>query len=91
MRKTKQKVRFVEHRNLFQPDLLLHFSCVMENMGTFKCVFSNEVGSDETAGKVTIKPVRTRYMENLLDNRFCRQKTHFFVKNVNAFLIFYDI
>ena len=75
MRKTKQNN--VEHRNLFQPDFLLHFSCVMENMGTFKCVFSNEAGSDETAGKVTIKPVRTRYMENLLDNRFCRQKIYF--------------
>ena len=30
----------------------------MEHMGTFKCVFSNEAGSDETAGKVTVKPVR---------------------------------
>merc|ERR1712061_195648 len=31
-------------------------SCEMEHMGTFKCVFSNEAGSDETAGKVTVKP-----------------------------------
>ena len=27
-------------------------------MGKFKCVFSNEAGSDETEGKVTVKPVR---------------------------------
>merc|ERR1712179_67350 len=31
-------------------------SCTMDHMGTFKCVFSNEAGSDETAGKVTVKP-----------------------------------
>ena len=30
----------------------------MEHMGKFKCVFSNEAGSDETEGKVTVKPVR---------------------------------
>merc|ERR1712018_397621 len=32
--------------------------CTMEHMGQFKCVISNEAGSDETAGKVTVKPVR---------------------------------
>merc|ERR1711997_1253190 len=31
-------------------------SCTMDHMGSFKCVFSNEAGSDETAGKVTVKP-----------------------------------
>merc|ERR1739844_812797 len=30
--------------------------CKMEHMGKFKCVFSNEAGTDETAGKVTVKP-----------------------------------
>jgi len=30
--------------------------CKMEHMGKFKCVFSNEAGSDETEGKVTVKP-----------------------------------
>ena len=34
----------------------------MEHMGTFKCVFSNEAGSDETAGKVTVKPVRLGHL-----------------------------
>merc|ERR1712064_184250 len=29
--------------------------CKMEHMGKFKCVFSNEAGSDETEGKVTVK------------------------------------
>merc|ERR1712113_1231480 len=31
-------------------------SCTMDHMGSFKCVFSNEAGTDETAGKVTVKP-----------------------------------
>merc|ERR1711894_648420 len=30
--------------------------CTMDHMGQYKCVFSNEAGSDETAGKVTVKP-----------------------------------
>ena len=36
----------------------------MEHMGQFKCVISNEAGSDETAGKVTVKPVRTKIQIN---------------------------
>merc|ERR1712018_918209 len=32
----------------------------MEHMGSFKCVFSNESGTDETAGKVTVKPDETK-------------------------------
>merc|ERR1712083_1116301 len=31
-------------------------SCTMEDMGAFKVVFSNKSGSDETTGKVTVKP-----------------------------------
>ena len=38
--------------------------CTMEHMGQFKCVISNEAGSDETAGKVTVKPVRTKIQIN---------------------------
>merc|ERR1712198_338413 len=34
--------------------------CTMEHMGQFKCVISNEAGSDETAGKVTVKPDETK-------------------------------
>merc|ERR1712141_907775 len=30
--------------------------CTMDHMGSLKCVFSNESGTDETAGKVTVKP-----------------------------------
>merc|ERR1711872_443811 len=30
-------------------------SCVMEDAGTYKVVFSNEKGSDETQGKVNVK------------------------------------
>ena len=32
-------------------------SCVMEDMGEYKVVFENSAGSDETTGKVTVKPV----------------------------------
>merc|ERR1712228_207396 len=31
-------------------------SCTMEDMGAFKVVFSNKSGSDESTGKVTVKP-----------------------------------
>ena len=33
-------------------------SCTMEDMGSFKVVFENKSGSDESTGKVTVKPVR---------------------------------
>ena len=32
-------------------------SCVMEDMGEYKCHFENSAGTDETTGKVTVKPV----------------------------------
>ena len=32
-------------------------SCEMEDMGEFKCKFENSAGTDETTGKVTVKPV----------------------------------
>ena len=32
-------------------------SCVMEDMGEYKVVFENSAGTDETTGKVTVKPV----------------------------------
>merc|ERR1711872_667881 len=31
-------------------------SCTMEDMGNFKVVFENKSGSDESTGKVTVKP-----------------------------------
>merc|ERR1712048_481846 len=31
-------------------------SCVMEDMGEYKCFFENSAGTDETTGKVTVKP-----------------------------------
>merc|ERR1711963_1137400 len=31
-------------------------SCVMDDMGEYKCVFENSAGRDETTGKVTVKP-----------------------------------
>merc|ERR1712212_1159435 len=31
-------------------------SCTMEDMGSFKVLFENKSGSDETTGKVTVKP-----------------------------------
>merc|ERR1712038_2252719 len=31
-------------------------SCVMEDMGEYKCPFENSAGTDETTGKVTVKP-----------------------------------
>merc|ERR1719369_2215387 len=31
-------------------------SCTMEDMGAFKVVFENKSGSDESTGKVTVKP-----------------------------------
>merc|ERR1712226_1577488 len=34
--------------------------CTMDHMGQYKCVFSNEAGTDETAGKVTVKPDETK-------------------------------
>ena len=46
------------------------FSCEMEHMGTFKCVFSNEAGSDETAGKVTVKPVRLAHLWGMYGIKF---------------------
>ena len=55
----------------------------MENMGTYKCVFSNEAGSDETAGKVTIKPVRTTDIYNIFfdDSILFKSVEESFVKN----------
>ena len=32
-------------------------SCVMDDMGEYKVVFENSAGTDETSGKVTVKPV----------------------------------
>merc|ERR1712038_1230026 len=32
-------------------------SCVMEDMGEYKCHFENSAGTDETTGKVTVKPI----------------------------------
>ena len=32
-------------------------SCTMEDTGDFKVVFENKSGSDESTGKVTVKPV----------------------------------
>ena len=32
-------------------------SCTMDDMGDFKVVFENKSGSDESTGKVTVKPV----------------------------------
>ena len=32
-------------------------SCVMDDMGEYKVVFENSAGTDETTGKVTVKPV----------------------------------
>merc|ERR1712130_710524 len=34
-------------------------SCVMDDMGEYKCVFENSAGRDETTGKVTVKPKET--------------------------------
>merc|ERR1712142_553049 len=31
-------------------------NCTMDHTGAYKCVFTNEAGSDETTGKVTVKP-----------------------------------
>merc|ERR1739848_32110 len=31
-------------------------SCVMDDMGEYKVVFENSAGTDETSGKVTVKP-----------------------------------
>merc|ERR1712227_588699 len=31
-------------------------SCEMSDMGEYKCFFENSAGSDETIGKVTVKP-----------------------------------
>ena len=36
-------------------------SCVMDDMGEYKCVFENSAGRDETTGKVTVKPVSKNY------------------------------
>ena len=38
----------------------------MDHMGQYKCVFSNEAGSDETAGKVTVKPVRNQKTDTFI-------------------------
>ena len=35
-------------------------SCEMSDMGEYKCFFENSAGSDETIGKVTVKPVSTK-------------------------------
>ena len=53
----------------------------MEHMGQFKCVISNEAGSDETAGKVTVKPVRTEIICSILINEYvsCTLRTANFV------------
>ena len=34
-------------------------NCEMSDMGEYKCFFENSAGSDETIGKVTVKPVST--------------------------------
>merc|ERR1712183_1147320 len=38
-------------------------SCTMEDMGAFKVVFENKSGSDESTGKVTVKPDETKKKE----------------------------
>merc|ERR1711881_528004 len=38
-------------------------SCTMEDMGDFKVVFENKSGSDESTGKVTVKPDETKKKE----------------------------
>ena len=40
-------------------------SCTMEDMGEFKCKFENSAGTDETTGKVTVKPVSTTSIQLL--------------------------
>ena len=37
-------------------------SCVMADMGEYKVVFENSAGTDETTGKVTVKPVSTFFL-----------------------------
>ena len=38
-------------------------SCTMDDMGSFKVVFENKSGTDESTGKVTVKPVRNDLMK----------------------------
>merc|ERR1712083_860941 len=38
-------------------------SCTMEDMGDFKVVFENKSGSDESTGKVTVKPDENKKKE----------------------------
>merc|ERR1712037_674393 len=38
-------------------------SCTMDDMGDFKVVFENKSGSDESTGKVTVKPDETKKKE----------------------------
>ena len=38
-------------------------SCTMEDMGDFKVVFENKSGSDESTGKVTVKPVSAQNIQ----------------------------
>merc|ERR1712123_246051 len=38
-------------------------SCTMDDMGSFKVVFENKSGSDESTGKVTVKPDTTKKKE----------------------------
>ena len=39
-------------------------SCALKDAGTYKVIFSNEKGQDETSGKVTVKEVSS-YLKQL--------------------------
>jgi hypothetical protein len=57
----RQTFTFVTSSLRFQVKLIwfsfANVSCDMSHMGNYKVKFENEAGSDESTGKVTIKPV----------------------------------
>lgn len=49
-------------------------SCVMADMGEYKVVFENSAGTDETTGKVTVKPVSTFIRSKMTEQKISKLK-----------------
>merc|ERR1712106_164955 len=49
-------------------------SCTMDDMGSFKVVFENKSGSDESTGKVTVKPDTTKKKEEKKEEKKAEAK-----------------
>ena len=56
-------------------DSLILFSTTMANMGAYKCKAENAKGSDETQGKITIKPV-SNTLTHMISSK-CIYASHF--------------